>query len=86
MENKITEFGGVYDEDMNTELYLLAEAEITKDQYEAIKEGYGVTGPDFQVIEKGGKYYLKGDMEIENIKAIVDGLLTDKGEEAVFNK
>ena len=84
MDNKITEFPGVLDENMNTELYLLNEAEITKTQYEAIKAGYGVTGPDFQIVQRGTKYYLKGDTDIEQIKVIVNALIINKGGEAVF--
>lgn len=84
MDNRITEFPGVLDENMNTELYLLNEAEITEAQYTAIKSGYGVTGPDFQVVQRGSKYYLKGDTDIEQIKVIVNALIIDKGGEAVF--
>ena len=84
MDNKITEFPGVLDENMNTGLYLLNEAEITKTQYEAIKAGYGVTGPDFQIVQRGTKYYLKGDTDIEQIKVIVNALIINKGGEAVF--
>lgn len=84
MNNVIHEFPGMYDEDMNKELYLLAEDEITEKQYNAIKEGYGVTGPDFQIVEKGGKFYLKGDMDIDAIKDIVDSYLVENGAEAVF--
>lgn len=83
-ENRITEFGGVYDADMNTELYLLAEEEITEEQYNAIKAGYGVTGPDFQIVKKGAKYFIKGDNDIEVIKDTVNSLIVDKGGEAVF--
>lgn len=86
MENKVTEFPGMYDEDLKKELYLLAEAEITEAQYNAIKNGYGVTGPDFQVIKgDDGKFYLKGDMSIDAVKAVVDALIVEKGGEAVFN-
>lgn len=84
MENVIHEFPGVYDEDMNTELYLLTEEEITEEQYNAIKEGYGVTGPDFQIVQRGEKYFLKGDMEIELVEVIVDGCLVDNGSDPVF--
>lgn len=83
-EHKVTKFEGVYDPDMNTELYLLAEEEITEAQYEAIKAAYGVIGPDFQIIIKDAKYYLKGDDDIEVIKATVNSLIIDKGGEAVF--
>ena len=87
MENKVTEFPGMYDEDLKKELYLLAEEEITEAQYNAIKEGYGVTGPDFQVIKgDNGKFYLKGDMGIDAVKAVVDALIVEKGGEAVFGE
>lgn len=85
MANVIHEFPGVYDEDMNTELYLLFEEEITEEQYNAIKSGYGVTGPDFQIVEKNGGYYLKGDMDIDVIKEIVNSYLVDNGAEPVFS-
>ena len=84
MENVIHEFPGVYDEDMNTELYLLTEDEITEEQYTAIKTGYGVTGPDFQIVKRGSKYFLKGDMDIALVKVIVDACLVDNGEDPVF--
>ncbi len=85
MDNRVTEFPGMYDEDLKKELYLLAEEEITEAQYNAIKEGYGVTGPDFQVVKADdGKFYLKGDMGIDAVKAVVDALIVEKGGEAVF--
>lgn len=83
-ENKITKFPGVLDPDMNTELYLVVEEEITEAQFNTIKEGYGVTGPDFQIVKKGGKYFLKGDMEIEGVKEAVNVALESKGLEPVF--
>lgn len=83
-ENKITKFPGVYDPDMNTPLYLLAKEEITEAQYNAIKAGYGVTGPDFQITKEGAKYFLRGDNDIKVIEATVNSLIVDKGGEAVF--
>lgn len=83
-ENKVTKFPGVLDADMNTELYLVVEEEITEDEFNTIKEGYGVTGPDFQIVEKGGKFFLKGDMEIEAVKAAVNVALASKGLDPVF--
>lgn len=83
-ENRVTRFPGVLDPDMNTELYLIAEEEITKDEFDTIKEGYGVTGPDFQIVEKGGKYFLKGDMAIEAVEEAVNVALASKGVEPVF--
>ena len=82
--NVIHKFPGVLDADMNKELYLLHEAEITEAEFNAVKEGYGVMGPDYQIIERDGKFFLRGDMEIEAIKEIVNGLLADKGVEAAF--
>lgn len=83
-ENRVTKFPGVLDPDMNTELYLVVEEEITEDEFNTIKEGYGVTGPDFQIVEKGGSFFLKGDMEIEAVKAAVNVALASKGLEPVF--
>lgn len=83
-ENKVTKFPGVLDPDLNTELYLVVEEEITKAQFNTIKEGYGVTGPDFQIVEKGGKYFLKGDMAIEGVKKAVNVAMESKGLEPVF--
>lgn len=85
-ENKVTKFPGVLDPDMNTELYLVVEEEITEAQYNTIKEGYGVTGPDFQIVKKGAKYFLKGDMEIEGVKEAVNVAMESKGLEPVFTK
>lgn len=82
--NVIHKFPGVLDADMNRELYLLFEAEITEAEYNAVKEGYGVIGPDYQIVKRNGKFYLRGDMEIEAIKEIVNGLLADHGKEAAF--
>jgi hypothetical protein len=83
-ENKVTKFPGVLDPDMNTELYLVVEEEITEAQFNTIKEGYGVTGPDFQIVEKGGNYFLKGDMEIEGVKEAGNVAMESKGLEPVF--
>ena len=82
--NVIHKFPGVLDADMNRELYLLCEAEITEAEYNAVKEGYGVMGPDYQIIKRNGKFYLRGDMEIAAIKEIVNDLLADHGKEAAF--
>ena len=84
MMNVIHKFPGVLDADMNKELYLLHEAEITETEFNAVKEGYGVIGPDYQIIKRNGKFFLRGDMEIEAIKEIVNGLLADKGVKAAF--
>lgn len=60
MDNRITDFPGMYDQDMNTELYLLNEKEILQTQYTMIKDYLGVYGPGYQVLLKeDGKYYLK---------------------------
>ena len=85
-ENRVTKFPGVLDADMNTELYLVFEEEITEEQFNAIKEGYGVTGPDFQIVEKNDSFFLKGDQDIKEVEKIVNALLVDKGAEAVFEE
>lgn len=85
-ENKVTKFPGVLDADMNTELYLVFEEEITEEQFNAIKEGYGVTGPDFQIVEKNDSFFLKGDQDIKEVEKIVNALLADKGEDPVFEE
>lgn len=82
--NVIHKFPGVLDANMNKELYLLHEAEITKVEFNAVKEGFGVMGPDFQIIERDGKFFLRGDMEIAAIKEIVNDLLANRGKEAAF--
>ena len=82
--NVIHRFPGIYDEDMNRDLYLLTEAEITESEYNTIKNTYGVIGPDFQIVKKGAKYFLKGDMDIEVVKECVNVALESKGAEALF--
>ena len=82
--NVVHKFPDILDDDMNRELYLLAEEEITEAQYNTIKNNYGVTGPDFQVVKRGAKYFLKGDMDIETVKECVNIALATKGVEAVF--
>lgn len=63
--NVIHNFPGMYDPDMNTEMYLLPEKEITKAQYNMIKENLGVYGPGYQVVvREDGKFYLKSDEEV----------------------
>ena len=84
--NKVTKFPGVLDPDMNTELYLIVGKEITKTQYDTIKSGYGVTGPDFQIVKKGSKYFLKGDMDIEGVENAVNTAMKSKGLNPVFTK
>ena len=85
-KNKVTKFPGVLDPDMNTELYLVIGKEITKTQYDTIKSGYGVTGPDFHIIKKGSKYFLKGDMNIEDVENAVNTAMKSKGLNPVFTK
>lgn len=85
-ENKVTRFPGVLDPDMNTELYLVEEEEITEEQFTAIKEGYGVTGPDFQVVEKNDSFFLKGDMDIKEVEKAVNIAMESKGLEPVFEE
>lgn len=83
-EHRVTKYPDILDEDMNRELYLLAEEEIQEETYNTIKEGYGVTGPDFQIVEKNGAFFLKGDMAIEDVEECVNIALASKGIEAVF--
>ena len=67
MSNVIHKFPSFYDTGMNEELYLLPTVEITKAQYDMIKQYLGVTGPGRQVIVRAnGKYYLKSDEASED--------------------
>lgn len=75
--NVIHKYEGQYDPDMNRELYLLTEVEIQKTEYDRIKE-YGVTGPDFQIVTRGSKYFLKGDMDVESLKKVVNELVGEE--------
>ena len=82
--NVVHKFPDILDTDMNRDLYLLTKAEITEQQYNTIKSNYGVTGPDFQIVKRGAKYFLKGDMDIETVKKCVNTALASKGVEALF--
>lgn len=82
--NVVHKFPDILDDNMNRDLYLLTEAEITDSEYNTIKTNYGVTGPDFQIVKKGTKYFLKGDMDIETVKECVNIALASKGVAAVF--
>ena len=82
--NVVHKFPDILDTDMNRDLYLLTKAEITEQQYNTIKSKYGVTGPDFQIVKRGAKYFLKGDMDIEVVKKCVNTALATKGVEALF--
>lgn len=82
--NVVHKFPDILDADMNRDLYLLTEAEITESEYNTIKTNYGVIGPDFQIVKKGTKYFLKGDMDIETVKECVNIALASKGVAAVF--
>ena len=82
--NVVHKFPDILDTDMNRDLYLLTKAEITEQQYNTIKSNYGVTGPDFQIVKRDAKYFLKGDMDIETVKKCVNTALASKGVEAVF--
>jgi len=82
--NVVHKFPDILDTDMNRDLYLLTKAEITEQQYNTIKSNYGVTGPDFQIVKRGAKYFLKGDMDIETVKKCVNTVLATKGVEALF--
>lgn len=86
MENKITKFAGMYDKDMNEEMYLLPEVEITEEQYNAIKDNLGVYGPGRQVvIRHDGKFILKSDESSEDAKARIDMILVELGNEKIFD-
>ena len=81
MSNVIHKFPSFYDTDMNEELYLLPTVEITKAQYDMIKQYLGVTGPGRQVIVRAnGKYYLKSDEASEDAIARIKKELTEKGQ------
>lgn len=82
--NVVHKFPDILDTDMNRDLYLLTKAEITEQQYNTIKSNYGVTGPDFQIVKRGAKYFLKGDMDIEAVKECVNTALASKGVAALF--
>lgn len=82
--NVVHKFPDILDADMNRDLYLLLEVEITEQQYNTIKNTYGVTGPDFQIIKRGSKYFLKGDMDENFVKECVNVALESKGAEALF--
>ena len=80
MENKITKFAGMYDKDMNEEMYLLPEKEITKAQFDVIKENLGVYGPGRQVVVRhDGKFILKSDEASEAAIARIKEALAEKG-------
>lgn len=81
MNNVIHKFPGMYDEDMNTELYLLPEVEITEEQYNMIKEYLGVMGPGRQVVvREDGKFYLKSDEASEDAIARITKELAELGQ------
>lgn len=81
MSNVIHKFPSFYDADMNEELYLLPTVEITKAQYDMIKQYLGVTGPGRQVIVRAdGKYYLKSDEASADAIARITKELADKGQ------
>lgn len=61
--NKITRFPGMYDLDMDKELYLVFKTEISEEKFNAISGNLGYVFPDGQVIQKGSKFYLLGDVE-----------------------
>lgn len=84
MENKITKFEGMYDVDMNRDLYLLVEASITEDQYNTIKTYVGVTFPDGQILKKGESYIIRGDRDINEVKADVGERVVAAGGENPF--
>lgn len=85
-ENRITKFEGVYSDDLDRELYLLNKVEITEDQFTAVKETLGITGPGRQVIAEGEKFFLLSDELSDDAKVRIDEELVDKGEEPVFEE
>ena len=81
MSNVIHEYPGMYDPDMNTELYLLQEKEITEAQYNMVKQYLGVLGPGTQVIKRAdGKFYLKSDEAAVDAEAKIKATLKELGQ------
>ena len=79
--NVIHNFPGMYDVDMNVELYLPTEKEITKAKYDMIKKYLGVLGPGTQVlIKENGKYYLKADEDATVAENKIKALLNEMGQ------
>ena len=81
MNNVIHDFPGMYDDDMNTEFYLLPEVEITENQYNMIKKFLGVMGPGRQVVVRdNGKFILKCDGASVNAIARIKKELAELGQ------
>lgn len=80
--NVTRKFEGMYGPDMNTELYLLEEKEITEAQYNIVKTVLGVYGPGRQVIKReDGKFYLKSDEVADEAEARIIAELDELGYE-----
>lgn len=70
--NKITvNQPGMYAPELNKELYIIPEEEISEARYNGVAAELGVYGPGYQVIEKEGKYFLKAD-DLETVKAYLE--------------
>lgn len=77
-ENRITRYEDYLDDDMNRELYLIPEQEISESKYNEFVEYLGVTGPGRQFIKKDGKCYLKSDEEPKAALARAEKDLAEK--------
>lgn len=81
MENNVIhKFPGVYDPNLNEELYLPVKTEIISTQYTMIKTYLGVTGPGRQVVTEGSKYFLLTDEEYAAGRARIVEELAEKGQ------
>lgn len=83
LNHKVTKFPGMYDKDMNTDLYLLFEKTISKAQYDCIKENLNVVFPDGQILDKGdGTYIMRADQEdVGAVEESVKATLAERGVE-----
>lgn len=79
MGNVIHKFPDILDDDMNRRLYLLQSQELTKDQYDMIKETLGPIFPGRQVVVEGSKYYLLSEEDAEAALTRTKAELTAKG-------
>lgn len=79
MGNVVHKFPDILDDDMNRRLYLLQSQELTKDQYDMIKETLGPIFPGRQVVVEGSKYYLLSEEDAEAALTRTKAELTAKG-------
>ena len=79
--HKVTKFVGPYDKDFNDDLYLVENKEISKEQYEAVKEYLGPVFPDGQVLKDGDDYILRADQDADDVEVMVAAAVADKGGE-----